>query len=361
MEDLEMNEIAVTKKGTHIGDSRCFVTTNMMGVGEEVRKEYPGAEGAEMARLMIEEQFKFAGIVVSSWHKKLTPPEQGAVVAIGGICSAAAVNGYDYTPGTPLRITLPPNSTTHSGGNTKDNLGIPLAKYGWKVVPDDPMLTAKAVNRYICEYVKNEEKYKRVLGFSGKQNADKWTTFCKAYTDSGLSNGLSFVYTMMKHGLLEPTDPMAGVISKFDGKHTFFGDFKKDMTPEAWKILMSEKMGLQDPDISNIPSSVDARAFGALKRLTLLGMYYDGTFRDVEFGCKNPDPDFARTRDQNTGAINRSSREGTTLYNDLNHQAISVSTLIQAIDSQNSKRIGFATSGVHRKKRIPLCLTPTCT
>jgi len=349
-----VGEVVARKKGSYTGESGVRGTTSMAGAGSEEYAMY--SDDIEMVKTLIMSQYDIIGIACTGYDSAFDAPDQGFVTAVAGSHTIHKMFDYPAEPGQILRATLcdPDPSYAQTGKLTKS--GLPLAKYPWKLVPEDYMVPGDLLLNHINAILEDDGKWKKSMAGGPRLDADKWLAVSKAVGDSSIVGGLSLVYVLMKMGYLASADPTGNADPYGGDTPVQSGGIIAGMKASAFVVKMSELLGTQPLSGFSPFSDQEMTYFSSLRRRILMTTSYHGKFRPLEFGQK--DDSGIQCRDSK-GAVDLGSPGGLFLDAQINHKRIEMGALLQAMDEHKRFRVGEVLSGPNRQKKININICRT--
>jgi hypothetical protein len=348
---VRYGEIVARLKGSYPGENKLFATTGLAGAGAEEMAQYP--DNPDMIRAAIMARYDIMGVACTEYNSQHDAPDQGFVTAVSGLHTIHKLVNTPFEPGQIARVTLPDEDPSFSVHAKLSPSGLPLAKYPWRVVPEDYMVPGDLVMTHMNAILEDDQKWRTCMFSAGSLDVDKWSAVCRAMGDSAITTSLLTIYVLMKMGYLTPSEPTEN--DPYGGNApartlNFVAD-----TPSEFVLKLAELLHVQTPTGHPYPSEDELTYFASLRRRILLSVFYTGKNRPLEFGQREG-MDHTPTRDPKTGGVDLGKPGGLFLHNQINHKKREMGAILQALDNHAKWRIGRVMSGPNRKKNVNVFL-----
>lgn len=351
---VRYGEVVARVRGSYPGENKLFATTGLAGAGAEEMAQYP--DNPEMIKAAIMAKYDLIGVACTEYNSQHDAPDQGFVTAVGGLHTVHKLVNTPFEPGQIARVTLPDEDPSFSVNAKLSPSGLPLAKYPWRVVPEDYMVPGDLVMTHMNAILEDDQKWRTCMFSAGSLDVDKWLAVCRAMGDSAITTGLLTIYVLMKMGYLKATEPTE--IDPYGGGSPArsLGLSADDLdNPSDVVLRLAELLQIQRPTGLAYPSDDELNYFASLRRRILLSVFYTGKNRPLEFGQREG-TNHTQTRDPKTGGVDLGTPGGLFLDKQLNAKKMEMGAILQALDEHTKWRIGRVMSGPNRKKRVNIIL-----
>lgn len=354
-------EVVHRKRGVNFNESRLLGASGLCGAGAEAAALYPN--DPDMIKAAIRAQYDYVGLAATEYNHSTDPQDQGFVTAVAGLHTTDKLVDKVFEPGQICRVELPDEDPSFANSSKMSPSGKPLAKYQWRVVPEDYNTPGDLIMTHLTHINEDDQRWRQAMGPQRNLDIDKWLATHKSTGDSAITEGLLLIYVLMKKGYLASTEPIDSDPYLQPGKNqpALPGGITDRMSPSDFVVRMAELLGTQPfSGSSQVLAPQEQTHFNNLRRLVLNTTFYNGTFRPFEFGQKEGTGSPAvPTRDPVSGAVQKGTKEGLFLDSQLNHERRRLGGELQALDDHTRFRVGRIVSGPNRVKRVNVCLERT--